>query len=75
MANMPESFVHVLLFGCSRCGAPVPSAIVSGNRNVEEVDAGLVELKCSCGWSGNALGVEARGHWVHGWPTDVLDPI
>jgi hypothetical protein len=75
MPNMPESFVHVLLFECSQCGGPLPSAVVNGHRNVEEVDGGSVELKCSCGWSGRALGVEARRHWVHGWPSDVLDPI
>ncbi|HXU21751.1 MAG TPA: hypothetical protein VN788_14295 [Verrucomicrobiae bacterium] len=74
MAEIPEAFVHVLLFECSSCGCPVPAAVTAGNRNVEEVDAGSVELKCSCGWSGKALGIEARKHWVHNWPTDVLDP-
>jgi hypothetical protein len=34
-----------------------------------------VDLSCRCGWSGTALGIEARKHWVHNWPTDVLDPL
>jgi hypothetical protein len=74
MAEIPETFVHVLLFECSECGCPVAATVTSGNRNVEEVDAGSVELKCSCGWSGKALGIQARKHWVQDWPTDVLEP-
>jgi hypothetical protein len=70
MEDIPESFVHVLLFGCSQCGRPVPSAVLSENRNVEDVDAGSIIVTCPCGWSGRVLGVEARGHWVNGWPTD-----
>ncbi len=75
MAEIPEAFVHVLLFECSKCGCPVAAAVASVNRNVEEVDASSIELRCSCGWSGNVLGVEARKHWVQPWPTDVLDAI
>ncbi len=75
MADIAETFVHVLLFECSKCGCPIASAVASINRNVEDVDASSVELTCSCGWSGKVLGVAARKRWVQPWPTDVLDPI
>jgi hypothetical protein len=75
MIDDVDPFVHVLLFECSGCGSPIASAVASGSRNVEEVDANPVDLSCRCGWSGTALGIEARKHWVHNWPTDVLDPL
>ncbi len=67
MTKAAEPFVHVLLFECSQCGSPVPSAITSDNRNVEEIDARSIPVKCQCGWSGNLLGADAKRHWVEAW--------
>lgn len=35
--------------------------------SLEEVDATLFDLKCSCGWKDRLSGVQARQHWVGPW--------
>ena len=63
-----DSFVHVLLFECAQCRWPVPSAVTSEARNIEDVDARVLDLHCSnCGWSGALEGARARRHWVDEW--------
>jgi hypothetical protein len=65
-ANGP--FVHVFLFQCENCGAPVATANGSGARNLEQMDARYFAITCeSCGWSGKSLGTGAKRHWVDYW--------
>jgi hypothetical protein len=72
-ANDP--FVHVFLFRCGSCGAPVSTASASGARNLEQMDARLFSLSCSvCGWSGKATGTAAKRHWVDSWEPDGVNP-
>jgi hypothetical protein len=66
-----DPFVHVFLFQCGGCGAPVATASASGARNLEQTDAQFFAIKCElCGWSGKAMGTAARRHWVDFWDTD-----
>jgi len=67
MNRIAEPFVHVLLFQCPTCGNPISSAIATNERNLEETDARPFNLACPCGWTGNQLGVLAKGHWVNIW--------
>jgi hypothetical protein len=67
MSRGSEPFVHVLLFECPSCGAPIASAIATGERNPEEADARSFVLHCSCGWTGIQMGLQAKRHWVETW--------
>jgi hypothetical protein len=68
-ANDP--FVHVFLFQCDHCGAPVATASASGARNLEQMDARSFALACNrCGWSGRSIGTAAKRHWVDIWDSD-----
>lgn len=70
METVSNPVVHVLLFECPQCGCPVPSAITSEKRNLEELDARHVGLECrNCHWSGRSLGLNARHHLVVDWGT------
>jgi hypothetical protein len=72
MDDLVKQYVHVLLFSCPRCGDPIPSAVVNGERNIENVDGRGTLCGCKCGWSGSLLGLHARQHWVAPW--DVKQP-
>ena len=67
------SFVHVLLFDCLQCGGPILTAVLSDTKNLEYVDALLLELRCPCNWLGNQIGVNAKTHWIEPWdaPDDL----
>jgi len=68
MQNEAQDFVHVLLFRCMSCGLPVVNAIATESRNLEEIDLNSHSLLCgTCGWSGEASGLEAKRHWVESW--------
>jgi len=69
-SEVAKSYVHVLLFECQDCGCPVPSALTSEHRNVEDADTRALRLNCSCGWSGQLSGTDARRHWVEQWHSD-----
>jgi hypothetical protein len=63
-----DPFVHVLLFECADCSCPVPLAVTSDARNIEDVDVRTLRLQCpNCGWSGTSGGIGARRHWVDVW--------
>lgn len=63
-----HEFVHVLLFECEQCGCPVTSALTADARNPDEVDGRTFTLRChNCDWSGTALAVTAKRHWVDDW--------
>jgi hypothetical protein len=63
-----DPFVHVLLFECVDCSCPVPLAVTSDARNIEDVDVRTLKLQChNCGWSGASEGLGARRHWVDEW--------
>jgi hypothetical protein len=65
-ANDP--FVHVFLFQCGDCGAPIATASANGERNLEQMDAQSFSLECNrCGWSGRSIGTAAKRHWVDLW--------
>ena len=68
MKNVPDSFVHILLFECSKCGDPIPKVVKSHDRSVEEVDSSTIPVICSCGWSHKLPGTQAKRHWVEPWP-------
>jgi hypothetical protein len=67
MQTEPKDFVHVLLFRCMSCGLPLANAIATDSRNLEEVDLDSHNVACSCGWTGEASGLEAKRHWVESW--------
>jgi hypothetical protein len=67
MQAEPKDFVHVLLFRCLSCGLPVVNAVASDSKNLEEIDLGLHNVRCECGWSGESSGLEAKRHWVEPW--------
>jgi hypothetical protein len=68
-ANDP--FVHVFLFQCGDCGAPVATASASAARNLEQMDAQSFSLECNrCGWSGRSIGTAAKRHWVDFWDSE-----
>lgn len=71
--NKREPYVHVLLFECRTCEGPIASAIASHNRSVEEIDSRRIALQCSCGWSAEVLGTEAKNHLVESWQA-VYEP-
>jgi len=72
VAGANDPFVHVFLFQCGHCGAPVATASASGARNLEQMDAQSFSLTCNrCGWSGKSIGTAAKRHWVDFWDSDV----
>jgi hypothetical protein len=71
MPPVTESFAHVLLFACPRCGSPLASACATTRRNLEVADAHWFNPHCHCGWSGSVIGVHALKHWVEPWKIPV----
>ncbi|HEX4003513.1 MAG TPA: hypothetical protein VHX36_12755 [Candidatus Acidoferrales bacterium] len=67
MQTESNDFVHVLLFQCMSCGLPVVNAIATDSKNLEDIDLDFHNIVCSCGWSGEASGLEAKRHWVESW--------
>jgi hypothetical protein len=67
MQTGPKDFVHVLLFRCTSCGLPVVNAIATDSKSLEEVDLDFHNVVCTCGWSGEASGLEAKRHWIESW--------
>ena len=67
MKTSAEIFVHVLLFDCPQCTRPIPLAITSKKRNVEDINAHLLTVRCPCDWSEKLMGSSARCHWVDSW--------
>jgi hypothetical protein len=71
MQGANDPFVHVFLFQCGGCGAPVSTASASGARNLEQMDARSFSLSCNaCGWSGKSTGTAAKRHWVDFWESE-----
>src|ERR1700689_3654514 len=62
-----ETFVHVLLFDCPQCTRPIPLAITSKKRNVEDINQHLLTVRCPCDWSEQLTGSSAKRHWVDSW--------
>jgi hypothetical protein len=74
VAGANDLFVHVFLFHCDNCAAPVVTASASGARNLEQMDARSFSLTCNrCGWSGRSIGTAARRHWVDFWQSELED--
>jgi len=71
MPPVTESFAHVLLFACPKCGNPLASACATTRRNLEVADAHWFNPHCPCGWSGSVIGVHALKHWVEPWKIPV----
>ncbi len=69
----PIGFVHLLLFRCPACNSPIPSAVTSDKRNLEDADAMPVMLGCNCGWTGTSVGAGAMRHWVESWESNKED--
>jgi hypothetical protein len=75
METVTESFAHVLLFACQRCGIPLASACASTERNSEIADGHWFNPHCPCGWTGSVIGALALMHWVEPWKIPVnLEP-
>lgn len=68
MHRSAEPFVHILLFECHECGCPVPAALTSDRKSMEDIDARAIRVSCRCGWVEQVSGTEARRHWVDDWP-------
>ncbi len=67
--NPQSTFVHVLLYECSRCGAPASAVVTSDKQNVEEIDSReTVQSWCSpCGKGEPRSALDAKRHWVGSW--------
>jgi hypothetical protein len=75
METVTQSFAHVLLFACQRCGIPLASACASTERNLEIADGHWFNPHCPCGWTGPVIGALALMHWVEPWTIPVnLEP-
>jgi hypothetical protein len=64
METVTESYAHVLLFACPKCGIPLASACASPWKNLEITDAHYFNPHCPCGWTGGSerrRGREALG--------------
>jgi hypothetical protein len=70
-SNKP--FVHILLFECSQCACPVPSALPSDHRNMEHIDSTSVQVSCGCGWKSKRPATDAKRHWVDSWPSPACN--
>jgi hypothetical protein len=66
--NHTKSFAHVVVFKCPGSGDPVAASFLSDSKNLEEVDAHNFNVNCTCGWSGNVLGIHRVNGWVERWP-------
>jgi hypothetical protein len=73
VADMPNRFVHVLLFACPQCAKPMASTQAVMERNLEKVDENSYRCECRCGWSGVMSGLSARKHWVEPWDEGIED--
>ena len=62
-----KAFVHVLVFQCPKSGDPICELTLRPERSLEESHVVPFNVKCSCGWQGQMLGVNARMHWVEAW--------
>ena len=62
METATESFAHVLLFACPRCGIPLASASASTGKNLEIADGHWFNPHCPCGWTGPMIGALALMH-------------
>jgi hypothetical protein len=71
METVTDSYAHVLLFACPKCGIPLASACASTWKNLEIADAHYFNPHCPCGWTGPAIGIEAVKHWVEVWKIPV----
>lgn len=60
-------YVHVLVFACPRCFAPLCALSLDVAANLELADARACYLACGCGWSGDLPGIRARNHFVGDW--------
>jgi transcription elongation factor Elf1 len=60
-------FVHVLLFRCPQCGAPLVTTCTSENMDREHVAIGAFKQQCECGMVGEFAGLMAFHHWVECW--------
>ena len=68
MQGANDPFVHVFLFQCGDCGAPIATASANGERNLGQMDAQSFSLECNrCGWPGRSIGTAAKRHWVDLW--------
>jgi hypothetical protein len=66
-----ESYAHVLLFACPKCGIPLASACASREKNLEAADEHWFNPHCPCGWTDPVIGALALMHWVEPWKTAV----
>ena len=71
MQTVTDSFSHVLLFDCPKCGSPVASACSSTEKNLKVADEQWFNPICDCGWTGPVVGVQALKHWVEPWKIPV----
>jgi predicted RNA-binding Zn-ribbon protein involved in translation (DUF1610 family) len=70
-----EDYVHVLLFACPKCGAPIVSTHLSAESNLETAATVTQALACDCGWRGESLGASASKHWVEPWGQGELSHL
>ena len=64
-----SKYLHILAFECPRCQTLALEWTFSPMRNLESVDATPFHPQCACGWTGQWLGAQARGHAVLPWST------
>jgi hypothetical protein len=65
-------FVHILLFECPQCGAPIDSVLSTEDGNPEEIDDREIQLRCRCNWAGKSHGFAAKRRLIVDWePKDA----
>lgn len=60
-------FVHILLFECHQCGAPIDSVLATDCSNPEEVDSQEILLLCKCNWECKSHGFAAKRRLIVAW--------
>ena len=66
--NTAHTYLHLLVFQCPQCGDPISVPMLSEVRSLEQADGTTCKLACSCGYSREVLGIQARRHYVEPWP-------
>lgn len=61
-------YAHTLLFDCPSCNLPVAASRVQNEKNVEDLTATKLQIRCDyCEQISELTVVTARFHWVTEW--------
>jgi aspartate carbamoyltransferase regulatory subunit len=70
--RMPVRYAHILVFTCPDCDLPIAISRVSKEKNLENINAEVLRLKCSyCEKASSVRAVYAKRRYVDEWPPMV----